>query len=149
MKKTFSLSHPKIKYARMIDAAKHDVKKYIKRERNKKLPKDVDFWDFDCKYGNTEQDAKVIHQAEINQYIAEAEKQQLESFYLEVVAKPGYRTYKPTPEVDETDFEDESEEDFGFDSAESVDEAESADNTEASSEAEGADNTEDSNESKD
>ena len=46
MKKKFVLSHPKLKVARLIEAAKHDVK-YIKRERKKKLPEDVDYWDFD------------------------------------------------------------------------------------------------------
>ena len=94
MKKTFILSHPKLKIARLIEAAKHDVKKYIKRERKKKLPEDVDYWDFDCKYGHTEQKAKTIHISEINKCIDEAEKLQLESFYLEILAKAGHRTKK-------------------------------------------------------
>lgn len=94
MKKTFVLSHPKLKIARLIEAAKHDVKKYIKRERKKKLPQDVDYWDFDCKYGHTEQKAKTIHISEINKCIDEAEKLQLESFYLEILAKAGHRTKK-------------------------------------------------------
>ena len=91
MKKTFILSHPKLKVARLIEAAKHDVKKYIKRERKKKLPEDVDYWDFDCKYGHTDQKAKTIHISEINKCIDEAEKLQLESFYLEILAKAGHR----------------------------------------------------------
>ena len=91
MKKTFILSHPKLKVARLIEAAKHDVKKYIKRERKKKLPEDVDYWDFDCKYGHTDQKAKTIHLSEINKCIDEAEKLQLESFYLEILAKAGHR----------------------------------------------------------
>ena len=45
MKKTFSFSHPKKKRPRVADAIKHELKKYIKRERNKTLPKGVDFWD--------------------------------------------------------------------------------------------------------
>jgi len=94
MKKTFILSHPKLKVARLIEAAKHDVKKYIKRERKKKLPQDADYWDFDCKYGHTEQKAKTIHISEINKCIDEAEKLQLESFYLEILAKAGHRTKK-------------------------------------------------------
>ena len=94
MKKKFVLSHPKLKVVRLIEAAKHDVKKYIKRERKKKLPEDVDYWDFDCKYGHTEQKAKTIHISEINKCIDEAEKLQLESFYLEILAKAGHRTKK-------------------------------------------------------
>jgi hypothetical protein len=94
MKKTFTLTHPKIKYARLIEAARHDVKKYIKRERNKTLPEGVDFWDFDCKFGNTAEDSQEIHLAEIGKCIDKVEAQQLESFYLEILAKPGHRMKK-------------------------------------------------------
>ncbi len=94
MKKTFKLTHPKIKYARLIEAVRHDVKKYIKRERNKALPEGVDFWDFACKFGNTEETAENIHFAEISKCIDQVERQQLESFYLEILAKPGLRTKK-------------------------------------------------------
>jgi hypothetical protein len=94
MKKTFILTHPKIKFARLIEAAKHDAKKYIKRERKKKLPEDVDYWDFDCKYGHTEEQAETIHVSEINKCIDDAEKLQLESFYLEILAKASHRKKK-------------------------------------------------------
>jgi hypothetical protein len=95
MKKTFQLTHPKIKIPRLVEAVKHDVKKYIKRERNKKLPEGVDFWDFDCKYGPTAENAEEIHLSEINKRIDSAEEQHLESFYLEILVKPGHRTKKP------------------------------------------------------
>ena len=94
MKKTYKLTHPKIRVDRLVEAVKHDVKKYIKRERNKKLPEGVDFWDFDCKYGATAEDSQQIHLSEINKYIDQAEAQQLESFYLEIMVKPGRRTKK-------------------------------------------------------
>ncbi|MDA3925117.1 MAG: DUF6172 family protein [Kiritimatiellae bacterium] len=95
MKKTFNLINEKIKYPRQVEAVKHDIKKYIKRERRKDLPKDVDFWDFSCKYGDTENEAEVIHLAEINKCIDGAEKRGLDSFYVEILAKPGHRTKKP------------------------------------------------------
>jgi hypothetical protein len=95
MKKTFQLTHPKIKIPRLVEAVKHDVKKYIKRERNKKLLEGVDFWDFDCKYGPTFENAVEIHLSEINKRIDSAEEQQLESFYLEILVKPGHRMKKP------------------------------------------------------
>ena len=94
MKKIYKLTHPKIRVDRLVEAVKHDVKKYIKRERNKKLPEGVDFWDFDCKYGATAEDSQEIHLSEINKYIDQAEAQQLESFYLEIMVKPGRRTKK-------------------------------------------------------
>ena len=98
MKKTFVLKHPKKKIDRLFEAAKRDVKRYIKREQKKILPEDVDYWDFDCKYGAVEQDAKSIHISEINKCIDEAEKSGLESFYLEILVKPGHRKKKPEAE---------------------------------------------------
>ena len=95
MKKTFKLTHPKIKVARLVEAVKYDVRKYLKRERRKELPKGVDFWDFACKFGPTPEEPKVIHLAEINKYIDAAEKKQLTLFYVEILAKPGHRTKKP------------------------------------------------------
>lgn len=94
MKKTFNLTHPKIKYPRLIEGVKSDVRKYLKRERNKKLPDGVDYWDFDCKYGATAEGALVIHVKELNAKIDEAANQHLESFYLEILAKPGIRAKK-------------------------------------------------------
>ncbi len=95
MKKTFKLTDPKLKLPRLIEAIKHEVKKYIKRERRKTLPPKVDFWDFDCRYGVDEASSEVIHVSAINKYISQAESEQLESFYLEILVKPGYRTQKP------------------------------------------------------
>ena len=95
MKKTFHLSHPKIKLPRLVEAIKFEVKKYLKRERNKMLPPDVDFWDFDCKYGADEASSAVIHVSEINKAISSAEDKELKSFYLEILVKPGFRSKKP------------------------------------------------------
>ena len=98
MKKTFELTHPKIKLARRVDAVKHEVKKYIKRERNKTLPNDADFWDFDCKFGFTEETSEVIHLSEINKKIDDVVAQDKTSFYLEILAKSGYRQAKTSEE---------------------------------------------------
>lgn len=95
MKKTFKMHHPKIKVPRLVEAIKYEVKKYIKRERGKALPPNADFWDFDCRYGVDEAKSEVIHLSAINKSISLAEEHQLESFYLEILAKPGYRSKKP------------------------------------------------------
>lgn len=99
MKKNFKLTHPKIKVPRLVEAIKFEVRKYLKRERNKKLPDTVDFWDFDCRFGPDEESAEVIHVSAINKSIDGAEAKQLESFYLEILAKPGRRTKKPKEEL--------------------------------------------------
>ena len=61
----------------------------------------VDFWDFDCRYGATVESASAVHVSEIIKRIDEAQSQGLESFYLEILAKPGHRTQKPTAADDE------------------------------------------------
>ena len=98
MKKTFNLIHPVVKIPRRVDAVKCDIRRYVKRERKKVLPEGVDFWDFDCKYGDTEEKAQTIHLAEFNKHIHDAETRGLESFYVEILAKPGRRTKKPKTE---------------------------------------------------
>ncbi len=106
MKKTFSFSHPKKQRPRVVEAIKYELKKYIKRERNKKRPKEVDFWDFGCRYGADETSCSIIHVSEINKVISEADAEGLDSFFLEVLSKPGVRTKKPEEEKEEKSFLD-------------------------------------------
>ena len=98
MKKTFKLTHPKIKYARLVDRVKNEVRKYLKRERKKELPEGADFLDFDCKFGDTEDLAKEIHLSEMDRCINDAEERRLQSFYVEILARPEHRTRKSDEE---------------------------------------------------
>jgi len=91
MKKTFQLIHEKIAIDRRVDAVKHEVKKYVKRERNKTLPDDADYWDFDCKFGDTAEEAEVVHLSALNKSIDQARAKDLTSFYIEIIAKPTLR----------------------------------------------------------
>lgn len=94
MRKNFSLIHEKIKPERMADKIKNEVKRYIKRERNKTLPEGVDFWDFDCRIGLDSENAMAVHEKEINMKITEIVEQEADGFYLEILAKEGKRTKK-------------------------------------------------------
>lgn len=98
MKKTFKLTDPKIKADRHVAAIKNEIRKYIKRQRRRDLPENVDFLDFDCRFGVDEAGSEVIHLSDINKAIEQAESKQLESFYLEILSKPGYRNKKPKTE---------------------------------------------------
>ena len=69
MKKTFPLEVPGKKAPRVIDSIKHEVRKYLKRERRKTLPKGVDFWDFFCLVGQDNTHAENTHIAAINKKI--------------------------------------------------------------------------------
>ena len=94
MKKKFNLTDTKLAPARQVDAVKHEINKYLARERRKKPAEGADFWDFDCKFGQDEASAKVIHVSEINKSIdAEVLKNEAH-FYIEILAKPGHRAKK-------------------------------------------------------
>ncbi len=78
----------------MIDATKHEIRQYIKRERNKALPPAVDFWDFDCRFGRSVDTAAEVHCAQITALIDSTVDAGADSFYLEILAKPGRRQPK-------------------------------------------------------
>ena len=105
MRKTFPLEHPRHKPPQAVAAIKHEVRKYIKRERGKKLPADADFWDFDCRTGRDGPD-KVVHLAQIIGAIDEAVANGWSTVYIEILAKPAKRTRKP-PGVSPADVKSE------------------------------------------
>ena len=90
----------------MYENVKSDIRKYIKRERGKELPEEVDFWDFACKFGPTAEEAANVHHTELSKCVESAEKNQLTSFYVEILAIPGHRMKKP--EAEETNKNKES-----------------------------------------
>lgn len=98
MKKTFKLTNEKLTLPRLVESIKYEVKKYIKRERRRNLPDDADYWGFDCRFGVDEASSEVIHLSEINKSISWAEAEQLESFYLEIMAKACSRGKIPSEE---------------------------------------------------
>ena len=78
----------------MVEAVRRDIRKYLKRERRKTLPEGVDFWDFDCKFGATEAEAVQIDLAQISSSITQSSSENLSSFYVEILAKPGHKNPK-------------------------------------------------------
>jgi hypothetical protein len=101
MKKTFQLQvegkHPD----RLLDSIKHEIRKYLKRERRRDLPEGVDFWDFDCKFGLTEDAAEVVHLANLITCIDTAAKDKAQQFYVEILAKHGVRSKRPVGQAHE------------------------------------------------
>lgn len=95
MKKTYLLAVEGKNRDRLSEASKHDIRKYIKRERAKPLPKGVDFWDFDCKSGVTDAVAAPVHLAELFSFIDALIGADNAQFYVEVLAKPGHRLARP------------------------------------------------------
>lgn len=94
MKKNYPLSvdgkHPE----RVLEAVKHDIRKYFKRERARVLPKGVDFWDFDCKVGLTADSAEVVRVGALIEAVDAAAKTEAASVYVEILSKHGVRVLK-------------------------------------------------------
>ena len=65
-----------------------------KREKSKKLPVGFNSWFFDCKFGQTKEDAKVINFADVIKSVDLAQSENYPSFYLEIVAKAIFREKK-------------------------------------------------------
>ncbi len=91
MRKTFNIIVENKKPDRQVDSIKYEVKKYIARERRKKLADGIDYWDFDCRIGLEKDSAVSVHVADINKAISKIAAEQQPTFYLEVLAKPGIR----------------------------------------------------------
>ena len=94
MKKQFSLVSPNKKPERQVEAVKYEIKKYIAREKRKDLPEGYDFWDFDCRFGEAQEEAQVIKVSQINGMIDQIVQASKDSFYLEVLAKASRKTVK-------------------------------------------------------
>jgi len=94
MKRTFQLNIEGKKPERVLDSIKHEVRKYLKRERRRSLPEDKDYWDFDCKFGTSEESSEVVHLSTIISHIDEASKSNAPQLYVEIIAKAVKRNPK-------------------------------------------------------
>ena len=90
MKKTFKLAQDSDPSS-SLDRIKQEIRKYVKRERRKQLPPVADFWLFDCKFGITESEAAEIKLRDLFANMDQAIAQDADSFYVEILAKPGLK----------------------------------------------------------
>jgi hypothetical protein len=83
MKKTFKLTDPKKHTDRVLEAVKHEIRKYMKRESKKKLSDSKHFyWGFDCKV-NTD----VVEEEMLIKKLDEVHQSGATEVYVEVLAK--------------------------------------------------------------
>lgn len=87
MKKTFNLVHPKIKTPRIVDSIKHDIKKFLKKERKKNLPSGANYWSFDCKFGQSEETATSIEFATLTKNIDDFVANNIMTIYIEITPR--------------------------------------------------------------
>lgn len=107
MKKTFLLTDAKKDPQRVLDSIKHNIRKYIKREKRKDLPEDSNFWKINCKFGNTEENAVEIRFEDIMKNINDASEQNWDKFYIELIAEAGTMNFKKKEVIEENTLVDE------------------------------------------
>jgi len=91
MRKTFQLRPEGKNPDRHLEAVKHEIRKYIEREKRRDLPEDTDYWAFDCRFGADADTAQAIHFAEITPSIDTVVKAEGAQFYIEILARPARR----------------------------------------------------------
>ena len=95
MKKTFQLCIEGKNSDRVLDATKHEIRKYLKRERSRALPEGVDYWDFACKFGPTEAEAVDAPVGTLIGLIDALVQEGGVQFYIEILACHGQRKTPP------------------------------------------------------
>ena len=88
MKKTFKIKQERLNENRAVDAIKNELRKYIKREKKKDLPnKKTMYWDFDCKFGKSEEFALDCDFDHIIMELSNVVLAGWEECYIEIIAK--------------------------------------------------------------
>jgi hypothetical protein len=99
MKKTFPLNVAGLDPQRVIDGIKHDVRKYVKRERRKAVPAEADFWDFTCKIGINRDTSETKLLNEVNSAIDAVVLTGAAEVYIEILAVHGRHVRHPAAPV--------------------------------------------------
>jgi len=97
LKKIFQLQIENKNSDRLVDSIKHEIRKYMKRERAKKLPESGTYWDFDCKFGQSSESAIITIHTELTAAIDKAYSENWQECYVEIIAKSVKKPLAPAP----------------------------------------------------
>lgn len=101
MKKTFKLTDEKLNEDRLLDSIKNEIRKYMKREKKKKLANaSLTYWDFDCKIGLSSDSAKVVEADMLTKEIDNIKSSNATEVYIEILAKVVDKPIKEEPIID-------------------------------------------------
>ena len=95
MKQTFRLTAEGKDPARVRDKIRHEINKYVKRERRKDVPEGYFRWDMDCRVGDDESTAAAVKLKDLGQRVDEVAAEGAEKVFVEVLAKAVKRSPKP------------------------------------------------------
>ena len=107
MKKNYPLVAEGKNSDRLLEATKHDIRKYVKRCRRARLPEGVDYWDFDCAIGADKDSATAAHLSELIGLVDAAAKEGRAAIFVEVNPKNGHRVHDGRAPVAQPELEAE------------------------------------------
>ena len=88
MKKIFKLTDEKLHQDRVLDSIKNEIRKYMKREKKKKLENpSLTYWDFDCKIGVDAKSAEVVEADTLTKELDKIKLTDAKECYIEILAK--------------------------------------------------------------
>ena len=88
MRKVFKFKAENKKEARVLEGIKNEIRKYVKREKKKELEdKGNMYWDFDCKVGESKEDAKEVIYEELLRAVEKVKQREVEECYVEILSK--------------------------------------------------------------
>ncbi len=94
MKKRFQLQVENKNPDRLLEAIKHEIRKYIKREKRKPLLEGVDYWRIECRFAKEGEELKDIKFEELMRHIDEAAAEGCVGFELEIYSTKGLKINK-------------------------------------------------------
>ncbi|KYJ85702.1 DUF6172 family protein [Sulfurovum riftiae] len=104
MKKVFQLRDEKKHEDRVLEAVKHDIRKYVKREKRKKLPdSETMYWDFDCRIGVDESSAQQVVFDALIKALDSVKESGAVQCYVEILAKAVEKPPRSTSYVSDAD----------------------------------------------
>lgn len=91
MRKVFPLTDPRRAPARVLEALKNELRKYVQREQRKAPPEGFDRWEFACKVGTEAATATALPLSGVIAAVDAAAGRGAARVYVEIVALPGKR----------------------------------------------------------
>ncbi len=98
MRKTYPLHAADKAPARVIDAIKGEIRKYLKRERRKKLPEGFNLWGFNCRIGTEQSVASVIPVSDLIPAVDRHASDGATQIYVEILAFADRRLSRGEPD---------------------------------------------------
>jgi len=99
MKKIFPLQVSGKTGARVLDALKHEVRRYVQREQRKTPPEGFNRWEFNCRVGADATTAAACRLSDVIGAIEAAARAGGAAVYVEILAVPILWTPPERPEA--------------------------------------------------